>query len=111
MSLFIPEAAAQAQGAAPQGGGDMFSLIMLVGMVVLMWFLLIRPQRKRQKEHQGLVSGIAKGDEVVLTSGLLGKVTDVDDTYMVLDTGDGVTLRFQKHAVHAVLPKGTIKAI
>ena len=110
MSLLIPEAAAQAQG-APQGGGDMFSLIMLVGMVVLMWFLLIRPQRKRQKEHEALVSSIAKGDEVVLTSGLLGKVVEVDDTYFLLEASDGVQLRFQKIAVHAVLPKGTIKSI
>ena len=72
MSFLIPEAAAQAQGAAPAQGGDMMSLIMLVGLVVLMYFMMIRPQRKRQKEHDNLVSAIAKGDEVVLTSGMLG---------------------------------------
>ena len=110
MSFFIPEAAAQ--GAAPaQGGADMMSIIMLVGLVVLMYFMMIRPQRKRQKEHDNLVGGISKGDEVVLTSGMLGKVVEVDDTYMVLDTGEGVKLRFQKVAVHAVLPKGTIKSL
>jgi preprotein translocase subunit YajC len=110
MSLLIPEALAQAP-AASKGGGDMFSLLMLVGLVVLMYFMMIRPQRKRQKEHEALVSSIAKGDEVVLTSGLLGKVVEVDEAYIVIDTGEGVKLRFQKSAVHAVLPKGTIKAL
>lgn len=111
MSFFIPEAVAQAQGAAPQQGGDMFSLIMLVGLVVLMYFMMIRPQRKRQKEHEALVSGVSKGDEVALTCGMLGKVVDVDDAYMTIDTGDGVKLRFQKVAVHAVVPKGTLKSL
>ncbi|BCD98970.1 preprotein translocase subunit YajC [Marinagarivorans cellulosilyticus] len=109
MSLLIPEAMAQDAGA--QGGGDMFSLLMLVGLVVLMYFMMIRPQRKRQKEHEALVSGIAKGDEVVLTSGMLGKVVEVDESYIAVDTGEGVKLRFQKSAVHAVLPKGTMKSI
>ena len=110
MSLLIPEAAAQTE-AATSGGGDMFSLLMLVGLVVLMYFMMIRPQRKRQKEHEALVGGIAKGDEVVLTSGMLGKVIEVDDAYIAVDTGEGVKLRFQKSAVHAVLPKGTMKSI
>lgn len=110
MSLFIPEALAQAE-AGTKGGGDMFSLVMLVGLVVLMYFMMIRPQRKRQKEHEALVGGIAKGDEVVLTSGMLGKVVEVDEAYMTVDTGEGVKLRFQKSAVHAVLPKGTMKSI
>lgn len=111
MSFFIPEAAAQAQGAAPSQGGDMFSLIMLVGLVVLMYFMMIRPQRKRQKEHEALVAGVSKGDEVALTCGMLGKVVEVDDNYMTVDTGDGVKLRFQKAAVHAVVPKGTLKSL
>ncbi len=111
MSFLIPEAAAQAQAGAPQAGGDFFSIIMLVGLVVLMYFMMIRPQRKRQKEHDALVGGIAKGDEVVLTSGMLGKVVEVDESYMVVDAGDEAKLRFQKSAVHAVLPKGTIKSL
>ena len=111
MSFLVPEAAAQAASDAPQGGGDMFSLLMLVGLVVLMYFMMIRPQRKRQKEHEALVSAIAKGDEVVLTSGMLGKVVEVDDAYVAIDTGEGVKLRFQKSAVHAVLPKGTMKSL
>ncbi|MDZ7923190.1 MAG: preprotein translocase subunit YajC [Marinagarivorans sp.] len=110
MSLFIPEALAQAQ-AAPKAGGDMFSIAMLVGLVVLMYFMMIRPQRKRQKEHDSLIGALSKGDEVVLASGMLGKIVEVDDAYMTIDTGEGVKLRFQKSAVHAVLPKGTIKSL
>ncbi len=111
MSFLVPEAVAQTAQGASQGGGDMFSLLMLVGLVVLMYFMMIRPQRKRQKEHEALVSAIAKGDEVVLTSGMLGKVVEVDDAYVAVDTGEGVKLRFQKSAVHAVLPKGTMKSL
>ena len=111
MSIFISQALAQEGGAAPAAGGDWFPLIMMVGFFAIMYFMLIRPQRKRQKEHQALVDGLSKGDEVVLASGMLGKVTDVDDTYIGLEAGDGIKLRFQKVAVHAVLPKGTIKSI
>lgn len=111
MSLFIAEAAAQAQSApAPQGGG-LIQILMLVGLFAIMYFMLIRPQRKRQKEHQQLVENLSKGDEVVMTSGMLGKITDVGDVYISVDVGSEVELKFQKVAVHAVLPKGTIKAI
>lgn len=111
MSFFIPEAAAQAQAGAPQGDAGIMQIVMLVGLVVLMYFMMIRPQRKRQKEHDALVSGVSKGDEVALTCGMLGKVVDVDESYMTIDTGDGVKLRFQKAAVHAVVPKGTLKSL
>ncbi len=110
MSFFIAEASAQAQTAAPPGGG-MMQIVMLVGLFAIMYFMLIRPQRKRQKEHQQLVESVAKGDEVVMTSGMLGKVTEVGDIYVSVDVGSNVNLKFQKAAVHAVLPKGTIKAI
>lgn len=111
MSFFIAEAAAQAQTApAPQGGG-MMQIVMLVGLFALMYFMLIRPQRKRQKEHQQLVGALGKGDEVVMSSGMLGRVVEVGDVYITLDVGGEIKLKFQKAAVHAVLPKGTIKAI
>jgi preprotein translocase subunit YajC len=111
MSFFIAEAAAQAQaGQAPQGGG-MMQIVMLVGLFALMYFMLIRPQRKRQKEHQQLVGALGKGDEVVMSSGMLGRVVEVGDVYITLDVGGEIKLKFQKAAVHAVLPKGTIKAI
>lgn len=112
MSFLIPEAAAQATDAAPTGGGDPLSMIIIFGgFFLFMYFFMIRPQRKRQKEHKALVDSLAKGDEVVLNSGMLGKVTQVDDNYVTVDAGTNVELKFQKVAVHAVLPKGTIKSI
>jgi preprotein translocase subunit YajC len=89
----------------------MITLLMFGGMFLFMYLLIIRPQRKRQKEHQNLVSALAKGDEVIMTSGMLGKILKVDDNYVVIETGNNVELKFQKVAVHAVLPKGTIKSI
>ncbi len=111
MSLFI--ASAHAQNAAPAAppGGELFQIFFLVGLFVLFYFIAIRPQRKRQKEHQALVSSLSKGDEVVTSSGILGKVTALDDNYMVLNVANNVDLKFQRIHVHAVLPKGTLKSI
>jgi preprotein translocase subunit YajC len=110
MSL-IPSAIAQTQAAAPQQASPWTFWIMMGGMFLFMYLLIIRPQRKRQKEHQNLMSALGKGDEVAMTSGIIGRVVKVDDTYIVIDTGNNVELKFQKVAVHAVLPKGTIKSI
>lgn len=111
MSFFIASAVAQTQAAPAQQGNPMITLLMFGGMFLFMYLLIIRPQRKRQKEHQNLVSALAKGDEVIMTSGMLGKIIKVDENYVVLETGNNVELKFQKVAVHAVLPKGTIKSI
>jgi preprotein translocase subunit YajC len=111
MSFFISSALAQAPGAPAPQGSPMITVLMFGGMFLFMYLLIIRPQRKRQKEHQNLVTALAKGDEVIMTSGMLGKVLKVDDSYVVLDTGNNIELKFQKVAVHAVLPKGTIKSI
>lgn len=108
LEFLIP--AAQAQEAAPAQGSPMVSLIMFAGLFLIMYFMLIRPQKKRQKEHVELMSALNKGDEVVLTSGLVGKITGLSDDYLTVDTGT-VELKFQRIAVHAVLPKGTIKSI
>lgn len=110
MSFFIPAAMAQAQAPAAQGN-PMITLVMFGGLFVFMYFVMIRPQRKRQKEHQELVTSLSKGDEVVMNSGMLGKIIKVDENYLILETGNNVELKFQKAAVHAVLPKGTIKSI
>lgn len=110
MGFFIAEAAAQTQGGAPQNAG-FINLLLLGGLFLFMYFIVIRPQRKRQKEHQSLVESLSKGDEVVLTSGMLGKITAVDENYVTINTGTNVELKFQKSAVHAILPKGTIKSI
>ena len=110
MNLFIASAHAQEAGAqAP--GGDMFQIFFLVGLFVLFYFIAIRPQRKRQKEHTELVSALSKGDEVVTSSGILGKITALDDNYMVLTVANNVDMKFQRVHVHAVLPKGTLKEI
>ncbi len=111
MSFFISSAVAQTTAQAKPAGFDPVMIIMMVGMFAFMYFFIIRPQRKRQKEHQDLVSSLAKGDEVVMTSGMLGKVMKVDENYVVIETGNNIELKFQKVAVHAVLPKGTIKSI
>ena len=107
LTFFIP--AAQAQTAAQPTTSPWVSLMMFGGLFVIMYFMLIRPQRKRQKEHQELINSLSKGNEVVLTSGMLGKITALNDDYVTVETGS-VELRFQRAAVHAVLPKGTIKA-
>lgn len=110
MSLFIANAHAQAAGGSPQGG-EMFQIFFLVGLFVLFYFIAIRPQRKRQKEHAEMVAALNKGDEVVTTSGILGKIASLDDNYIVLNVSDKVEMKFQRVHIHAVLPKGTLKSI
>jgi preprotein translocase subunit YajC len=103
---------AQAQSAAPAGDpGMMGSLIMFGGLFIFMYLFIIRPQRKRQKEHSNLLGGLSKGDEVTMTSGILGKITKLEGDYVILEVNNNLELKFQLSAVHAVLPKGTIKAI
>lgn len=100
-----------AQAAPAPEANPMITLLMFAGLFVFMYFLIIRPQRKRQKDHQQLVTALAKGDEVVMTSGILGKIIKLEGDYIELEVNDNVNLKFQKVAVHAVLPKGTIKSI
>lgn len=109
IDLLIPAAHAEA-GAPPEGAGIM-QLVMIIGMVVFFYFIIIRPQRKQQKEHKNMIEALQVGDEVVTTAGLLGKIRKVNDEYAVLKVSDNVELKFQKHALHAVLPKGTLKSI
>lgn len=112
MSFFVESAVAQTQASPAAQGAPMYmNLIMFGGLFLFMYFIIIRPQRKRQKDHKNLVTSLKKGDEVLLTSGMLGKLVKVDENYVVLDTGANIELKFQKVAVHAVLPKGTIKSI
>jgi preprotein translocase subunit YajC len=110
MSLFIASAHAQDAGAAP-AGGDLFQIAFLIGLFVLFYFIAIRPQRKRQKEHTEMISAVSKGDEVVTSSGILGKIASLDDIYIVLTVAEKVDLKFQRVHIHAVLPKGTLKSI
>jgi preprotein translocase subunit YajC len=109
MNFFI--SAAHAQDAAAQGPSPIFNLIFIGGMFVLFYFILWRPQSKRAKEHRELVSSLAKGDEVLTSGGLLGRVTKVTDDYVTLQVAEGVELCMQKVSIAAALPKGTLKSI
>jgi preprotein translocase subunit YajC len=112
--VFISNAYAQA---APAAGGldSIMGLLPIILMFVILYFLMIRPQMKRQKEHRSLVEALAKGDEVVTTGGVVGKVTAVKDQYISVEVGQSegksVEMLVQKIAVQTVLPKGTIKAL
>ena len=110
MSFFIQDAQAAA-GAAPQGDNPFSFLILMGGLFAGMYFFMIRPQQKRQKEHQQLLSNLAKGDEVVTSGGMLGRVKDVGEQFVTLEIATGIEVKLQKQSVGAVLPKGTIKNI
>jgi preprotein translocase subunit YajC len=106
MSFFISDAYA-AGSAAPDNG--LTSILFLVAMVVAFYFLLWRPQQKRTKEQQQLVSNLAKGDEVVTTGGIHGRIKDVSEQTLSLEISKGVEVKVHKTAVTQVLPKGTLK--
>ena len=110
---FLISAAHAADAAAPAAapGGDIMSILMLVGFVVIFYLMIWRPQAKRAKEHKNLLGGLQKGDEVVTSGGIAGKVVKVTDDFVVIEASDTVELKIQKPAVVAVLPKGTLKAI
>jgi preprotein translocase subunit YajC len=108
MSLFISDAYAQASGASTQGG--LMSLLPLVAIFAVFYFLLIRPQQKRAKEHKKMTEAIAKGDEVITTGGTLGKVTGVGESFVTVEVAAGVEIKVQRSAVQALMPKGTIKS-
>ncbi len=109
--MFISEAFAQTAPAA--AGGDtqssLLSLLPLVLMFVVLYFIMIRPQMKRQKEHKAMVEAIGKGDEVVIGGGVLGRVSKLGDSYLHVEVANGVELQVQRQSVVQVLPKGTFK--
>jgi len=109
MTLF--SSAHAAGGAAPAGGAGYEQLIFLGIFVLIFYFLLIRPQNKRRKEHQDLVGSLSNGDEVVSAGGIVGKISKVEDDFVVLEVSKGMELRFQKSAIGATLPKGTLKSL
>ncbi len=108
MSLFISDAWAQA---AQGGASTLMSLLPMLLIFVVFYFLLIRPQQKRQKEHKAMVADLSKGDEVLTNGGMLGKVSKVGENYISVDIADGVTIKLQAGAVAQVLPKGTLKSV
>jgi preprotein translocase subunit YajC len=103
---------AHAQTAAGQPGGDpLISFAFMIGIFVLFYFIAIRPQRKRQKEHQTMVAALQVRDEVATSSGILGRITAVEQDFVVLKIADNVEIKLQKWAVQNVLPKGTLKGV
>jgi preprotein translocase subunit YajC len=106
MDFFI--SSAYAQDAAAQPGG-LISFLPLIVIFALFYFMLIRPQMKRAKEHRQLVAGLQKGDEVVTSGGLLGKITHIEDSFVTVRVAENVEIKVQRHAVASVMPKGTLK--
>ena len=100
---------AYAQAAAGGTESTLLGLLPLVLMFVVLYFVMIRPQLKRQKEHRAMVDALAKGDEIVSAGGILGKVSKIGDTYIGVELADGLEVQMQRAAVVQVLPKGTVK--
>jgi preprotein translocase subunit YajC len=109
MSLFISDA--WAQGASSPGGDPLFSFLFLGLIFVVFYFLLIRPQAKRAKEHRKMVAALSKGDEIVTTGGLVGQVTEVGENFVRVEIAGNVQVRIQRQAVSTVLPKGSLKRL
>ena len=101
---------AWAQAAPGAGGGQFQFALLMAAFIALFYFMLIRPQQRRAKEHQTLLSKLASGDEVVTSGGLLGRITDVGDTFVTLEVADGVRVKIQKVQVTQLMPKGTLKS-
>ena len=110
--MFISSAFAQTVPAAAAGGdmqSSLMSMLPLVLMFVVLYFVMIRPQMKKQKEHRTMIDALAKGDEIVTVGGILGKVSKLGDNYVTLEIAANVEVQIQRSAVVQVLPKGSIK--
>ncbi|ESQ09201.1 MAG TPA: preprotein translocase subunit YajC [Chromatiaceae bacterium] len=108
MSFFISDAMAQTGGAP---GDSLWGLLFPIGLIVILYFLMIRPQIKRQKEHKALVDGLSKGDEVITMGGIAGRVVDLGDSFAQVEVADKVVVKLRRQAVEAVLPKGSLKEL
>ena len=110
--MFISSAFVQTAPAAAAGGdmqSTLMSMLPLLLMFVVLYFVMIRPQMKKQKEHRAMIDALAKGDEVVTAGGFLGKVSKLGDAYVGIELANGVEVQMQRSAVVQVLPKGTLK--
>ena len=104
----IGTAYAQAAGAAPAGGDTLMGMLPILLMFVVLYFLMIRPQMKKAKEHKTMLEALQKGDEVV-AMGIVGKIVKIGDSFVTLEVGNSVNIAVQKQAVTTLLPKGTLK--
>ena len=107
LGFFIDNAWAQTGSGGATSG--LSALLFPIALIVVFYFLLIRPQQKKQKEHRHMVEALATGDEVVTGGGVLGKVTEIGEQFLTVQIADGVSVKVQRHTVATVLPKGTIK--
>jgi preprotein translocase subunit YajC len=109
--VLISNAYAQAAPAANDPTGGLMGLLPIILMFVVLWFLMIRPQMKKAKEHKALLAALAKGDEVVTQGGIVGKVVKVGDSYVTVEIAEGTEVVVQKPSIGLVLPKGTLKSL
>lgn len=110
MDWLISTAAAQAQAPATGQTGALMQFLPLVLIFIVFYFLLIRPQSKRAKEHTAMIAALENGAEVVTSGGILGKVVELGDQFLTVEIADGVRVKVQRHTVTQVLPKGTLKS-
>lgn len=110
LDFLIPAAHAQAAAGGAKDGG-LLSLAFPLVLLVVFYFLLIRPQMKRNKELKQMTESLAKGDEVIINGGLAGRITDIGEVYLTLEIADNVPVKVQKTAISTVLPKGTLKSL
>ncbi len=102
---------AYAQGAAADPTGGLMGLLPIALMFVVLWFLMIRPQMKRTKEHKGMVEALQKGDEVVTQGGVAGRITKIGDAFIHLEIAENVEITIQKQSIGNLLPKGSLKTL
>ncbi len=110
MSFFISDALAQGEAAASAGGSFM-ALLPLILFAVIFYFLLIRPQAKRQKEHRKMVESLAKGDEIITVGGMAGSINEIGENFAQVQIAEGVQVKVRRSAVESILPKGTLKEL
>ncbi len=113
MSFFISEAMAEAPAAAAAGAqqAGWEGLIFPIGLVVILYFFMIRPQVKRQKEHKNMVEALKKGDEVQTMGGLMGKITDLGDNFCKVEIAEGMEVKVRRSSIESVMPKGSLEEL
>ncbi|TPW18742.1 MAG: preprotein translocase subunit YajC [Halothiobacillaceae bacterium] len=109
MDFFISNAWAQAAAPAAGQGADFLSFVPLIIIFLIFYFLLMRPQIKRAKDHRKMIETLSKNDEVSTSGGVMGRIVKMEESYLVLEVAEGVRIKFQKNAVASLLPKGTLK--
>lgn len=101
---------AYAEGAAPAAGGGIMDFLPLIALLAVFYFLVLRPQQKRAKDQKAMLEALSKGDEVLTTGGIMGRVTKIGDTYTSIEIAENVVIQVQKETIQSVLPKGTIRS-